>query len=107
MEKGRGCGVCHNDKDAFTVTGNCDRCHIGFKPPDLTLRNEGGDVRFSHEFHSGMYKCPDCHTGRYPFKSGAKHFKMTEMEEGSSCGGCHNGKDAFTVKENCDKCHKM
>jgi len=107
MEDGQSCGVCHNGKTAFTVAGNCSRCHKGFKPPDLTFRNEGGDVRFSHELHLGMYKCPDCHTGRFPFRTGVKHFRMNEMEAGSSCGGCHNGKDAFSVKENCDKCHKM
>jgi c(7)-type cytochrome triheme protein len=30
------------------------------------------------------------------------------MEKGKSCGACHNeGKVAFIVKENCDRCHKM
>lgn len=107
MEQGKGCGVCHNDKDAFTVAGNCDRCHKGFKPAELTFKTDGGDVKFSHEFHLGMYKCADCHTGRFPYKAGVKHFGMAGMEAGKSCGGCHNGSDAFTVKENCDKCHKM
>jgi c(7)-type cytochrome triheme protein len=32
---------------------------------------------------------------------------MAGLEAGNYCGGCHNGKDAFTVKENCEKCHKM
>ena len=107
MEQGKGCGGCHNDKDAFTVAGNCDRCHKGFKPADVSFKTESGDVRFSHEFHLGMYKCADCHTSHFPYKAGAKHSTMAAMETGSSCGGCHNGKDAFTVKENCDKCHKM
>jgi c(7)-type cytochrome triheme protein len=107
MEAGKSCGVCHNDKDAFTAQGNCDRCHKGFKPADVVFKNDGGEVKFGHEFHLGMYKCADCHTKFFPYKAGAKHFGMAGMEAGNSCGGCHNGKDAFTVKENCDKCHKM
>jgi len=107
MEQGKSCGACHNGKDAATVAGNCDRCHKGFKPGTITFKNEGGEVKFSHEFHLGMFKCADCHTKVFPFKAGAQHVAMTDMEAGKSCGSCHNGKEAFTVKENCEKCHKM
>jgi len=28
MQNGKFCGVCHNkDKEAFSVTGDCDKCH--------------------------------------------------------------------------------
>jgi len=27
MEKGASCGLCHNGKQAFTVTANCNTCH--------------------------------------------------------------------------------
>jgi len=107
MEQGKSCGACHNDKDAFTAAGNCDRCHKGFKPGVISFKTDGGEVKFSHEFHLDMYKCVDCHSKRFPFKAGVKHFGMAGLEAGNSCGGCHNGKDAFTVKENCEKCHKM
>lgn len=107
MEQGKGCGVCHNGKDAFSVAADCDRCHKGFKPGPVIFKNDGGEVKFSHEFHLGMYKCADCHINRFPYKAGAQHANMTGMEAGKSCGGCHNGTDAFTVKENCEKCHKM
>lgn len=107
MEQGKACGACHNTKTAFTVAGNCDKCHKGFKPGIITFKTDGGDVKFSHEFHLGMYKCDDCHTKRFPYKAGAKHHTMADMEAGNSCGGCHNGKDAFSVKGDCDKCHKM
>jgi c(7)-type cytochrome triheme protein len=107
MEQGRGCGSCHTGKDAFSVVGNCDRCHKGFKPGVVVFTNDGGEVKFSHEFHLGIYKCADCHTKLFLYKVGVKHVNMAGMEAGKSCGGCHNGKDAFTVKENCDKCHKM
>lgn len=107
MEQGKACGACHNGSGAASVVGNCDRCHKGFKPGVITFKTDGGDVKFSHEFHLGMYKCEDCHTKRFPYKAGVKHFGMAGMEAGNSCGGCHNGKDAFSVKGDCDKCHKM
>lgn len=107
MEKGKSCGACHNGKDAATVAGNCDRCHKGFKPGVITFKNEGGEVKFSHDFHLGMYKCADCHTKLFPFKAGVQHVGMGGMEQGKSCGACHNSKDAFSVKGDCEKCHKM
>ena len=107
MDKGKSCGTCHNGKDAFATSGDCGKCHTGFKPGNITFKTEGGEAKFSHEIHLGMYKCADCHTNRFPFKAGAKHFTMSQMEAGNSCGGCHNAKDAFSVKGDCEKCHKM
>jgi c(7)-type cytochrome triheme protein len=31
---------------------------------------------------------------------------MKQMQKGKSCGSCHNGKVAFSVKGECIKCHK-
>lgn len=107
LDNGKYCGTCHNGKDAFTSTANCDKCHKGFKPGIITFKNDGGEVKFSHEFHLGMYKCADCHTKLFPFKAGVQHIAMAKMETGSSCGACHNSKDAFSVKGDCEKCHKM
>lgn len=107
MGQGKSCGSCHDGKTAFSSAGDCEKCHKGFKPGVITFRNDGGEVKFSHEFHLGMYKCADCHTNLFPFKTGVQKIGMGGMEQGKSCGSCHNGKDAFTVKENCEKCHKM
>jgi c(7)-type cytochrome triheme protein len=107
MEHNKSCGTCHNGKDAFTVSGSCDKCHGNFKPGVITFNTDGGEVKFSHDFHLGMYKCPDCHTKIFPFKSGVQHVGMGGMEQGKSCGACHNGKDAFSAKGDCEKCHKM
>lgn len=102
MEKGKACGACHNKKDAFAVS-DCLKCHpakeIRFKVADA------GHVKFSHAAHLGMYRCNDCHTRIFPVKSGNKPVSMSEMEKGKSCGACHDGKGAFTVKENCESCH--
>jgi c(7)-type cytochrome triheme protein len=107
MEKGASCGTCHDGSSAFTVAGNCDRCHKGFKPATITFKTDAGDASFSHDIHLGMFKCADCHTGTFPFKAGVVKTTMAEMEKGKSCGACHDGSTAFSVKADCDKCHKM
>jgi c(7)-type cytochrome triheme protein len=103
MEKGKSCGSCHNAKDAFALS-ECTKCHP-VKEVEYKVK-DAGNVKFSHEFHLGMYKCNECHTGIYLPKSGNKVVTMAEMENAKSCGVCHDSKTAFTVKENCDKCHK-
>jgi c(7)-type cytochrome triheme protein len=107
MASGKSCGACHNGKEAFTVAGDCNKCHKGFVPGVITFKTEGGEAKFSHKFHLEMYKCADCHTKLFPFQAGVKHNTMGDMEKGKSCGACHNGKDAFTSTGDCDKCHKM
>ncbi len=108
MAKGKSCGSCHNGKDAFSATGDCAKCHKGFKPGNITFKTDGGEATFSHEFHLQSYKCADCHTKIFPFKKGTLTATMADMEAGKSCGTCHNkDKDAFSVQGDCGKCHKM
>jgi c(7)-type cytochrome triheme protein len=68
-----------------------------------------GKVAFSHEKHLAKSpKCTDCHTKIFKMTKGQRSApKMAEMEKGQSCGTCHNGQVAFSVKEqaNCTKCH--
>jgi len=75
---------------------------------DITLKNKRGDVVFSHDTHvDGMsLACTDCHSKLY--LSAKQHTKvsMKQMQKGKSCGACHNGKRAFSVKGDCAKCHK-
>jgi len=108
MTKGKSCGACHNGKEAFASSGDCDRCHKGLKPGKITFKTSGGEASFSHDFHLQSYKCADCHTRIFPFKAGVLKASMADMENGKSCGACHNkGKDAFSVQDDCGKCHKM
>lgn len=75
---------------------------------DITIKNKGGDTVFSHENHvegAGL-KCQDCHAKLYINTKQHKAVTMKAMEQGKSCGACHNGKKAFGVKENCESCHK-
>lgn len=108
MAKGKSCGSCHNGKDAFSSAGDCGKCHKGLKPGTIKFKTTAGEAAFSHEFHLQNYKCADCHTKIFPFKAGALKATMGDMEAGKSCGACHNkGKDAFSVQDDCGKCHKM
>lgn len=104
MEKGKSCGACHTGKGTFAI-GDCVRCHptkdVNFKVKDT------GDVKFSHDLHTGIFKCGDCHVKLYLPSAKNNRRTMADMEKAQSCGACHDGKSAFTVKENCDRCHKM
>jgi c(7)-type cytochrome triheme protein len=104
MEKGKSCGACHNSNQAFSVK-ECSKCHpvqeLIFEDKDL------GNIRFSHKFHTALYTCADCHTKLFKTTRSKVKVSMQEMEKGKSCGGCHDGKTAFTVKEKCDTCHRM
>lgn len=104
MERGKSCGACHNAKQAFSVK-ECAKCH----PSGELLFEEKstGNVVFSHKFHTGIYTCAECHTSIYKTTRSKVKVTMQSMEEGNSCGGCHDGKTAFSVKEKCESCHKM
>jgi len=69
---------------------------------------DAGQVRFSHYQHLEILgkNCVLCHNEVFqidPKKN--PDFSMEQMEQGQSCGICHNGKNAFSVEENCDSCH--
>ena len=64
-------------------------------------------VIFSHDGHVGMgLNCQDCHDKLFVTKEKHKKATMKNMKKGKSCGACHNGKKAFSVKSDCNKCHK-
>ena len=75
---------------------------------DITLKNKGGAVLFSHAGHveAAGLKCQECH--QKFFKNSKQHqtVSMKQMEKGKSCGACHNGKAAFGVKDQCERCHQ-
>jgi c(7)-type cytochrome triheme protein len=75
---------------------------------DVTLKNKGGDVVFSHDSHVGAagIDCRECHDRLYLSSSQHKAVTMKQMEKGASCGACHNGKKAFSVAANCATCHR-
>ena len=104
MERGKSCGACHNGKKAFSVTGDCTTCHAG----DILYKEEdAGNVIFPHAAHIEMFGCDGCHPDLYQAKRGANKATMEDMENGSSCGACHDGSTAFSVAEDCESCHQM
>lgn len=80
-------------------------------PPGKPIEYAGGaagKVVFDGKVHADKgLKCPDCHTKIWPMKKGAA-MKMADLNEGKSCGTCHNGEKAFKTSDtaNCAKCHK-
>lgn len=68
---------------------------------------KGGNVTFSHDNHvSGVgLSCTACHPTPYTTTEKRKRATMAEMQKGKSCGLCHQGKQAFSVKGDCQKCH--
>lgn len=104
MEKGRSCGACHNKKLAFGLD-NCAACHpAGVYSYSIKT---AAPVPFSHETHLGTYKCQDCHSKIFRLTENRGGVTMTSMETGKSCGSCHDGKQAFSVKANCASCHRV
>jgi len=104
MQKGKSCGACHDGKKAF-ASDNCTKCH---PVRDKTYSTKGaGNVRLSHKLHTGVYSCEQCHPRLYLPGKGNATVSMAGMEARKSCGSCHDGESAFTVKENCAKCHKL
>ncbi len=104
MEKGKSCGACHNSKQAFSIK-ECSQCHPAAEV--VFEEKSAGNVVFSHKYHTALYTCVDCHASLYKTTRSMVKVSMQEMEKGKSCGGCHDGKTAFSVKEKCESCHHM
>lgn len=107
MEKGESCGACHDGSTAFSVDSgsDCARCHAG----DVLFKEEdAGNVTFPHSAHIELLGgCDSCHPDLFKAKRGANKATMEDMENGKSCGACHDGSSAFSVAEDCESCHDM
>jgi len=75
---------------------------------DITFSVKGaGNVVYSHELHVTKTRqtCSDCHYKIFRMTKLQKQATMADMQNGRSCGACHNGQKAFAVTANCNKCH--
>ncbi|MHB8707716.1 MAG: cytochrome c3 family protein [Desulfuromonadales bacterium] len=106
MEAGKACGACHNGKNAFSVKEDCATCHGN---GDIAYDTDAGKAVFSHEVHTAAFGCDSCHPSTFKAQKGANQATMEQMEQGASCGACHDGSTAFSVKDDndCGKCHEM
>jgi c(7)-type cytochrome triheme protein len=75
----------------------------GFVDEVFLQTKDVGRVRFSHSVHGTG--CVECHPNIFIKKNNSNQVGMAAMEQGKSCGACHNGKRAFSVAENCANCH--
>ncbi|MBL0226344.1 MAG: cytochrome C [Geobacteraceae bacterium] len=67
-----------------------------------------GLVIFDGTTHKAAgFSCGDCHNPDvFPAKKkGSVKMTMKDLYEGKFCGKCHDGKNGFLIKENCDRCH--
>lgn len=104
MEEGKSCGACHTGKKAFDLD-DCSRCHLA---GDVFMKVTGaGPVNFSHSYHVAIYRCTDCHPKVFNLGYTRERFTMYDMENGKSCGACHDDHTAFTIREDCVRCHDM
>jgi len=83
----------------------------------VNIRYEGkgaGQVVFDATLHTSKgITCADCHEQHgfspalFEMKTGANVISMRKMQLGSSCGRCHDGKQAFSSTNflNCANCH--
>jgi len=108
MEKqGKSCGACHNKVANLFPLRECARCH---QAQDVFIKVQGaGPVTFSHAFHTKKekYACSECHQKIFALDYKRTVVSMNAMEYGKSCGACHDDYKAFTIRENCVRCHDM
>ncbi len=78
---------------------------------DIVFKREGGaggvaPTVFPHWVHRIRYKCYACHPSIFEMKAGATKVSMDSIQDGKTCGVCHNGKIAWGVTfDSCSRCH--
>ncbi len=87
------------------ASGAAEYGDIAFK-----RKPEGGDdvpaAVFPHWIHRMQYKCGACHEELFKMKAGDNEVSMDLIQDGKSCGICHNGKAAFESNfDTCQRCH--
>ena len=78
---------------------------------DVVFKRSGGPggspaAVFPHWVHQVRYKCYACHPAPFRMKAGANPVSMEVIQQGKSCGVCHNGKRAWGITfDTCNQCH--
>ncbi len=69
------------------------------------METKMGKVTFSSDMHVAKgLKCMDCHKSIYKMATGSLK-QLVPHKIGESCGNCHDGTKAFSVKKDCKRCH--
>ena len=78
---------------------------------DVTFKRKGGEggtppAMFPHWIHRIRYKCYACHPALFEMKAGGGTVSMDLIQQGKSCGVCHNDQIAWGASfETCARCH--
>ncbi len=66
-------------------------------------------VVYPHWVHRLFFRCKVCHEGIFRMARGTNPVNQKSIEEGKSCGVCHNGKLSFdaTSEKECERCHVL
>jgi c(7)-type cytochrome triheme protein len=104
MENGETCATCHDGAGGFGVVGTCTTCHARVADIVFTFKDIGETI-FPHSVHTAQFSCTECHPGVFKAERGTNKATMLEMDSGKSCGACHDGSTAFSVKGDCVACH--
>ncbi|KAF0156339.1 MAG: cytochrome c family protein [Syntrophaceae bacterium] len=108
---GKSCFTCHAPKGGSAFY-DCNRCHKdkpaaktpAYYPDALKYKTPMKNVYFHHASHA-VFSCHSCHPQPFAVKKGQTKMVMSEMLQGKTCGMCHDGSKAFTVRD-CARCHK-
>lgn len=78
-------------------------------PPGLTIEFDGngeGKVLFRGGSHAeaGAH-CADCHFELFDV-SRSSQITRADHRKSASCFNCHDGKQTFAARANCDRCHE-
>lgn len=62
-------------------------------------------VVYPHWIHRLFFECKVCHNDIVIMKRGENKITKEGILQGKWCGACHNGKIAFAVEDQCERCH--
>jgi c(7)-type cytochrome triheme protein len=78
-------------------------------PPGFTIEFDGngeGKVVFTGAKHTGPdMHCSKCHMEIF-YVSRSAPITRPDHKRGNFCFACHDGKQAFAARSNCDRCHE-
>jgi len=85
---------------------------VAATPGDIVFERKGAGAQgyplavFPHWKHRIRYRCYVCHSEIFAMKKGANETSMAQINQGESCGKCHDGRVAFaTGFAYCGRCH--
>ncbi|VAX06934.1 hypothetical protein MNBD_GAMMA26-1977 [hydrothermal vent metagenome] len=76
------------------------------KTHEKDMEQEGlAPVIYPHWIHRIWFECKVCHQDIFVMQRWRNEISHKKIDAGKQCGVCHNGKMAFSAKENCESCH--